>query len=156
MRSRALFAPLVALALGIALTAGCQEGATPTTSTAVPPPASASPEMVVRAWIDAVNAGDEAAGRVLSTPVFADADRDAEGGWFANTLSIRDLQVGAPVPARGLQSNRDFAHVVVVPVAFLLEQKKELSFRNGPVQWGFVLVRDASGERWRINEQGLG
>lgn len=145
-----------ALALAVVFAAGCDGGATSTTSTAVPPPASASPEVVVRAWVDAVNAEDEAAGRVLSTPAFADADRAAQDGWFANVLSITDLQVGAPVPVRGLASNDDFAQVVAVPVAFVLAQKREVAFRDGVVQWGFVLVRNERNERWRINEQGLG
>ena len=148
---------LSALTAAVALAAGCDGGATPTTSTVVPPPASSGPEVVVRAWIDAVNAGDEPAGRALSTTAFADADRAAEeAGWFANTLTIRDLEVGEAVPVRGLVSNRDYAQVVAVPVVFLLEQKREISFRDGLVQWGFVLVRDGPGERWRINEQGLG
>lgn len=155
MRARLLAAACVLLA-GI-VTAGCGAGGAISTSTAVAPPVSASPQTVVRAWVDAVNAGDEAAGRVLSTPVFAGADRDAgEAGWFANVLGIRDLQVGAPSPVTGLASNERFAQVVLVPVAFTLEQKRELAFRDGPVQWGFVLVRDRAGQRWRINEQGLG
>ena len=154
MRLPGLVALLVTAAV---LVAGCGEGGAITPSTVAPPPASASPQTVVRAWIDAVNAGDEAAGRVLSTPVFADADRDAgDAGWFANVLRISDLQVGEPVPVTGLASNERFAQVVAVPVAFVLEQKRERSFRDGPVQWGFVLVRDRDGQRWRINEQGLG
>lgn len=154
MRLPGLVALLVTAAV---LVAGCGEESGVRTSTAVPPPVSASPQTVVRAWIDAVNAGDEAAGRVLSTPVFAGADRDAgDAGWFANVLRISDLQVGEPVPVTGLASNARFAQVVAVPVAFVLEQKRERSFRDGPVQWGFVLVRHRDGQRWRINEQGLG
>ena len=156
MRPPGALASLVAIAV---LAAGCGSGVVATTSTVPPPPVSSSPEVVVRAWIDAVNAGDEPAGRVLSTPAFADADRNAgdrgEAGWFANTLSISGLEVGAPVPGRELAGNRDFAQVVIVPVAFVLEQKREISFRDGVVQWGFVLVRDRDGQRWRINEQGL-
>lgn len=145
------------LVVSAALAAGCASGSSTTTSAAAPPPASASPQTVVRAWIAAVVAGDEGAGRALSTPVFADADRSAgAAGWFANVLTISDLQVGAPAPVHGLASNADFAQVVVVPVAFQLEQKKEFAFRDGAVQWGFVLVRDRAGQRWRINEQGLG
>lgn len=154
MRPLALLALLVTAAI---LVSGCGEGGAIRTSTAPPPPVSASPQTVVRAWIDAVNAGDEAAGRVLSTPVFAGADRDAgDAGWFANVLRISDLQVGEPVPVTGLASNERFAQVVAVPVAFDLEQKRERAFRDGPVQWGFVLVRQRDGQRWRINEQGLG
>jgi hypothetical protein len=155
MRPRTL-ALLLCVAAVIALAAGCEGGALPTRPSAPPPPASASPGVVVTAWIDAVNAEDEAAGRVLSTPAFADADHAAADGWFANTLTIRDVHVGAPQPVHGLQSNRDHAHVVYVPVAFVLEQKKEVSFRDGANAWGFVLVRDHPGERWRISEQGLG
>ena len=148
---------LLALLGAAVLAGGCASGGGATTSTRVAPPVSASPQAVVRAWIDAVVAEDEAAGRALSTPAFADADREAgAAGWFANVLTISDLQVGEPVPMTGLDSNESFAQVVVVPVAFQLAQKKEFSFRDGPVQWGFVLVRDRAGQRWRINEQGLG
>lgn len=146
-----LLVPLVALLLAT----GCGTQ-TAVITTAPLPPASAPPEVVVRRWLDAVNAGDEAAGRALSTPRFADAEAATTDGWFANTLSITDVRTAPATPITGLQSNRDHRQVTYVRVALMLEQKKEVSFRDGPLEWGFVLVRDRPGERWRINEQGLG
>lgn len=141
--------------LALLAAAGCGSPTAATTS-AAPPPVSATPQVVVQRWLAAVDAGDEATGRVLSTPRFADAEASSEDGWFANTLSITDVRTAPATPITGLQSNRDHRQVVYVRVALRIEQKHEVSFRDGPLEWGFVLVRDRAGERWRINEQGLG
>ncbi len=146
---------LAGLVGAVLLLQGCG-GDLAATTTTPPPPVSAPPQVVVQRWLDAVNAGDEAAGRALSTTAFADAEAATTDGWFANTLSIRDVRVASATPIAGLESNRRYRRVTYVRVAFLLEQKKEVSFRDGPVEWGFVLVRNSSKERWRINEQGLG
>lgn len=152
---RRIAATVLALVLAAVLLQGCSSAQVAVRTVPVPP-VSADAVTVVKAWLAAVNAGDEAAGRQLSTPVFAKADHDSADGWFANTLSLTDVRTSVAAPVTGLQSNKDYREVVGVRVAFQLEQKHEVSFQNGPVEWGFILVRDSPSQRWRINEQGLG
>ena len=144
----------MAAALTLVAAAGCGAEERPPSP---PPPAGATPAMVVRAYVSALDAGDEAAARRLMTPRFLRLVDGQTGGWFTNVESIRDLRVGRPIlVTRGLTSTRRHRRVVYVPVEFdlTMENPSLSGFLNGPNHWGYVLVRDTPDERWRVDEDG--
>ncbi|WP_242608901.1 DUF4829 domain-containing protein [Actinomadura formosensis] len=105
----------------------------------------------------AINAHNKAAGRVLSTPYFAQQEEGVVDSMFEGTR-ISNLRIDAPIPDNGYKSpdGKRYQEAVNVPVKFALQQREEVSMPNGHTAWGYTLVRTASDQPWRINDHGVG
>ena len=75
---------------------------------------------------------------------------------LTNWLSVADVRVGTPRRGEAVGSARRHRWVRYVPVTFVLHQRREVSMRDGPTTWGYVLVRDAASDPWLIDDQGTG
>jgi Domain of unknown function (DUF4829) len=148
--------PLLFLLAGVALITGC--GSEGSKSQVSIPPVGASPQEVVTAYIAAINAHDEEAGRKLSTPHFAQQQDHVQDNQFTNVVEISKLQVGTPTRNGGHESadGRRYQDAVYVPVTFTLKQREVVSMLDGHTSWGYVLVRTGADQPWRINDHGHG
>jgi hypothetical protein len=148
--------PLLVLFAGIALVTGCGSG-DPKSRVGIPP-VGASPQEVVTAYVAAINAHDEEAGRRLSTPHFAQQQEGTEDNQFRNVVQISALQVETPISDGGYESpdGRRYQDAVYVPVTFTLKQREVVSMPDGHTSWGYVLVRTGTDQPWRINDHGVG
>lgn len=148
--------PLLVLLAGIALVTGCGSGG-PKPRVGIPP-VGASPQEVVTAYIAAINAHDEETGRRLSTPRFARQQEGVQDNQFRNVVEISKLQVGTPVPNGDHESTDGgrYQDAVYVPVTFTLRQREVVSMPDGHTSWGYILVRAAADQPWRINGHGVG
>lgn len=117
------------------------------------PPADASAGEVVRAYVDAIIADDLETARQLLTPAHASS---VEETWFNDVESISDLRVDRPFREKPRWSGRDVtSQVVHVPVEFTLEGG-DVSLEEGPMDWGYLLVRESHSDRWLIFDEGTG
>jgi hypothetical protein len=145
--------PLLAALALLTLTA-CTS--TPPQHVAVPP-ADASAQDVVRAYVAAVNAHDLDTAKRLLTPRWAATVAKQNDGWFTNLVSITDLTVADPMPQAAADSSRlDYRDVTYVPVEFTLRQRNQDSMPDGHTVWGFTLARNSATERWLIDNEGVG
>jgi hypothetical protein len=119
------------------------------------PPADASPQRVVAAYVAALDAHDLRTARALMTPRFREDVGRQVDSWFSNVVTMRRLRIGRPLRDRHLASARRHRFVLYLGVEFDLQQGRELSMRNGPAVWGYVLVRDRPGARWLVDEDGV-
>jgi hypothetical protein len=121
----------------------------------VPMPAgNASPEDVVRTYLDALSAHDCVTAESLMTP----GTRSLS--WCHDVATLGNVQVRRPVTQQpqtlGIAPT---SQVVVVPVIFTLEWR--LFHRNGFIgqgatDWRYSLVRSSARGPWRIFQQGAG
>ena len=111
------------------------------------PPADASPEQVVRAYIEAIQSGDCTALGQLATR------NQGERGWCGKGLTVSHVTVGKAQPDPGSLASRDFEQSVYVPVRLDVQGGAD-SVESGMRDWGYVLVRDAAVQRWRVAEEG--
>ena len=118
-------------------------------------PVTATPEQVVRAYVDALNTKDVATARHMLTARRASVVAGDADSWFTNVESITDVRVGTarPEPLQGTAA-QGYRHAIFVSVDFTLQQKHEYSMPNGPTVWGYVLVRNSAKERWLIVDEG--
>ena len=144
---------------GCAVTPG-QQGAASATSTAstgwrLVLPATATPEQVVIAYLDALNQKDADTAEHMLTARRASVLAGDSDSWFTNVRSITGVHVGTPRP-EPLQGSaaQGYRHAMFVPVDFTLQQKHEYSMPNGPTVWGYVLVRNSVKDRWLIVDEG--
>ena len=128
----------VVMALGFALW-GC-------TKVEVPP-ADASPVQVVRAYLDAIQAGNCTVLSQLATR------NQAERAWCGRGLTISHITIGDPVRDPGSIAGRSFEQAVYVPVRLDVQGGAD-SVESGMRDWGYVLVRDADVQQWRIADEG--
>lgn len=117
------------------------------------PPVAAGPEAVVRAYVDALDARDVNAARALLTAAHAASVEEAEDSWFTNVDSITNLEITAPVR---VEPSRTFPQHAAVYVEFDLSQEQEISLEDGRLTWGYFLTRTSDGERWLIDNEGVG
>ncbi|MBG0827537.1 hypothetical protein HS041_07145 [Planomonospora sp. ID67723] len=147
-----VFARIVAVSvlalMGVMAVAGCQDA-----DDGPVLPVGASPQAVVSAYIDAINAHDSAAGRKLSTPSFAERQES-----LFDDAKFSHVRIGAPRPERDYAAPDDgsYREAVYVPVEFVLRHSDEGSMPNGPTVWGYTLVRADAGRPWRIIDNGVG
>lgn len=129
-------------------------GHLPSGATPVLPPATASPEAVVRAYVAAINRHDLATVLALQTAQHA-VDFNQDDG-FSNIISISKLTIS---PARDESSSyaaaREYRQVVQVPVEFDLRQHRVESRPNGRIPWGYLLARNSDSQPWRILDEGV-
>jgi hypothetical protein len=111
------------------------------------PPADAPPEQVVRAYLDAVQSGNCTALGELATR------NQAERGWCGKGLTVSHVTIGTVQRDPGSLVSRDFEQSVYVPVRLDVQGGAD-SVESGMRDWGYVLVRDAAVQRWRVAEEG--
>ncbi len=149
MRTHRLAAPAALLALLFGASA-CDDAATRVTL----PAADAPPAEVARAYVQALDREDTAALRGLSTAHFA----ERAIGWLDNLEGVRLLQAERVIhDAGGLGSSRRHPHVVHVlgQLDLDVDDPGRSGFSDdGRTPWGYVLVRDAPGDPWRVDDEG--
>lgn len=120
------------------------------------PAADADPHTVVRAYLDALDAHDLDTARELLTPYHRAKIEQATGNWLTNLRSVRDVRLHPVEDGRqewGL--GRDYAYAVRVPARLDIRFFSDVpQGRDTPFQWGFLLVRNAASDPWRIADEG--
>lgn len=134
----AVTAVVAALAIALALSACAKVEV---------PPADASPAQVVRAYLDAIQAGNCTVLSQLATR------NQAERAWCGKGLTISRITIGEPAPDPGSIASREFEQAVYVPVRLDVQGGAD-SVESGMRDWGYVLVRDAAVQQWRIADEG--
>lgn len=110
------------------------------------PPDDASPEQVVRAYADAVHAGDCGTADALV------ADRSQS--WCGN-VDITALTVTGTMQERRATERGDGPMIQRVWVD-LTAEGADASLPDGERQWSYLLVRTGPNGAWRIYDQGMG
>ena len=119
------------------------------------PPRDATPEQVVTAYLDALNAHDCDTAAALTVA-------GAEGGarWCRDVASLKNVDVRdhfMEVPEYSGHSAPD--EVAHVPVSFDVDWRpfhNDGSMGEGATTWGYLLVRGSVDAPWRIFDQGVG
>lgn len=113
------------------------------------PPEDAAPGVVVRAYLDALEVEDCATARALYRP-----GRDPLAPWCGE-VEVRDSTVDEVQDDGCCGLGEQYAQSVYVPVD-LVTRGGDVSLPDGEHPWGYVLVRDADDQPWRIVDEGLG
>jgi hypothetical protein len=141
---------LLALVALTAAVGGCNPDHGPPV---VVPPAGAPPAAVARAYVEALDRRDRDALRELTT----EDHFDSAIHWLWN---LRHIRVEEMRPARrepGVGSALRHPDVVYVPVELDLDlgdPGRSGFSTDGLTTWGYVLVRDAPTDRWRVDDEG--
>jgi hypothetical protein len=127
----------------------------PTREVAVPAD-NATPEQVVRAYLDALDAHDCRTAEALVTAGTGDTAKT----WCADVAHLTDVHIEEHVRQRpedsGIPAN---AEVVYVPVSFNVSWRRfhnDGSMDEGATTWGYLLTHPSSNSPWRIFDQGVG
>lgn len=139
------------VALSLLLAAGCSASDVPSGAATAP---RGTPEAVVLDYLEAVAAGDRATVRELSSPAFDERMAAAADSWYSQEVTFTDIALGERRDADGSGTATRFAQVVHIPVAFDIEQERDLSLPNGETVWGFTLGRQDDTEPWVIDDMG--
>ncbi|MEV6412260.1 hypothetical protein [Kribbella sp. NPDC051718] len=155
----AVGAVFIVLALiGIGTTVSTLNNSAPVTSQ--PLPASATPEEVIRAFVAAENARDKTTALSYTTPRHAESILRSVGGPFKGTgpfglrraKPITDLRLEPPdseYPRSGGGSMADgWQQAVFIRATY---QRPGNPTRT---QWGYLLVRNTTTDRWKIADEG--
>ena len=146
--SRRTIARVVALGVVVAAVVGVVE----TRSTDVPlPPATATAEEVVRAYLAAVDAGDGATAQALVAPAHAAQVEAYEDSWYDDVIAITDLRVE---PAYLETPPGQRPEEAWVRVYFDLRERPRFWRTKDDEVWGYQLTRTGPGERWLITGEG--
>jgi hypothetical protein len=126
------------------------------TSDVAEPPVDATPEQVVTAYVDALNAHDcDTAANVMTPAARSDATR-----WCHDLGSLADVSVQSHFMERPQWSGQPrSAQVADVPVSFTLRWRPfhdDGSMDQGATTWSYLLVRRSAHAPWRIFDQGNG
>ena len=154
-RARRVALALAVGAAGLAVFQGC----TGTDDSRVPPRAEAAnptPGDTVRAYLESVSAGDEAAAAAYLTPAHLASVRETIDGPFQRHWAVSDLRVGPGRRDSHLASADRWTDVVYLPVRFSLPGETSPSMGGSGITWGYVLVRNHPDEAWRIDDEGVG
>jgi hypothetical protein len=120
------------------------------------PANNASPEQVVTAYLDALNAHDCDTAEAVMT---IDA-KDSAKLWCDKVASLTDVDVRDHFTERPKDSGHSAPEEVAnVPVNFDLNWRlfhNDGSMDEGATTWGYLLVRDSPDSPWRIFDQGTG
>lgn len=118
------------------------------------PPPDATPEQVVTAYLNALNAHDCDTAEAVSTE---DAKESATS-WCHHVDSLTAVTVGRHVQERPEWTGHSPADEIVnVPVTFDLTWRpfrSDGSMDEGVTTWGYLLVRESASRSWRIFDQG--
>ena len=156
-KPKQLMAPLLGVAIYLMVTMPSKDVDMPTDD--------ASPEVVVAAYIAALDAGDCETAKALVVP----SSHESTQWWCSQVASMSNATVAAPVrePAElsgsaNLQSSGESEasrEVVNVRVTFDFKRRPfawDISLPDGPTNWGYGLQRVSPGEPWRIFSGGHG
>lgn len=114
----------------------------------------ATPEQVVAAYLEALNAHDCDTAAALTT------GQDVARAWCGDVAELGDVEIGDHAVESPAWSGRPAGtEVVRVPVSFELDWRllhSDGSMDEGPTDWGFLLTRAAPDAPWRIFDQGVG
>ena len=117
------------------------------------PADDAAPDVVVRAYLRALDAHDLDTARAVLTPERRVAVEQSQGNWFVNLRSVRNIRLGRAVDAP--QNRGAYRQAVRVPAEFDVRLFFETAaHEDGSLTWEFVLVRNGSAEPWRIADEG--
>jgi hypothetical protein len=112
-------------------------------STFSPPPDSAGPDVVLRAYLDGLVKGDCSAGRLLGIATF-----DASNGDLCGHTNVRSYTVlGAPPPPNTTEA--------VFATTLVTSGTPDGSIQPGSLTWFYQLKRQPSGS-WRLAGGGSG
>jgi hypothetical protein len=115
----------------------------------------ASPEKVVAAYIDALNAHDcETASRLEAKGA------DIAKGWCTDVSELSYVKMSKPYREKPQWSGHAANQQVMnVGVTFSLDWRwlrNDASMPEGPTTWGYLLERASDDAPWRIADQGVG
>nr|WP_253945453.1 DUF4829 domain-containing protein [Nocardioides sp. zg-DK7169] len=120
------------------------------------PAHNATPEQVVTAYLDALNAHD----CDTAETVMASDAKDSARSWCRQVASLTDVDVRDHFTERPELSGRSAPEEVAnVPVTFDVDWRLfhgDVSMPEGTTTWGYLLVRDSPDSPWRIFGQGTG
>jgi hypothetical protein len=126
------------------------------TSDVAVPRLDATPEQVVTAYIDALNAHDCETAEFL----MMEGAESTATQWCQDVASLTSVNVDGhfrePPGASGHSAGEEVANV---PVTFDLNWRPfqdDGSMDEGATTWGYLLMRSSSGSPWRIFDQGTG
>lgn len=126
------------------------------TSDVARPALDATPEQVVTAYLDALDAHDCDTAEAMMT----ESAEDSATSWCKDVASLTDVVVGAHFAERPRDSGHSAPEEVAnVPVDFNLRWRpfhNDGSMNEGATTWGYLLVRDSPASPWRIFDQGTG
>lgn len=117
------------------------------------PPRSATPEEVVRTYLEASNAHDVATMNALTA---GNAPRESR---FRRTWIVGDVKTypAAPESAAGGSAAEGWRQAVRVDVDMHMVKGDDMNMPDHTdAYWGYILGRQTSSERWRIIDQGVG
>jgi len=117
------------------------------------PAADATPQQVVKAYLDGSTTHDVATMNALTT-----GDRMPHEGRFDRTWMVDQVKVFDPRPEEGAGSLWSaWEQVQRVDVDVTTLRSGGLNFPDGEgATWGYILVRHHDDDPWRIIEQGVG
>lgn len=129
------------------------------------PADDASPELVVAAYMEALDSHDCETAQALVTA----SKRDSTDLWCREVASMTHTTVSAHTTEPSeISGSQDFVssaeaatsrEVVTVSVTFDVKHRlfhPDVSLPDGPTAWGYVLQRTSSTEPWRIFDEGNG
>lgn len=140
---------LSALALSAAAVLGCS-------SSVEIPPAGAAPQEVVRAYLKAIDAHDEDAGRTVSTALYAQEESQGDGPDLYDLASVSNIRIEKVAPVAGYRSpdGAEYTEATTVLASFDVEGAEEVGWPDGTSSREYILVRTGPDRAWRINELG--
>ncbi len=156
-RRRRLRARALPVALGLAVVAtvgglGAAGGVSwpwtaTTTTTVAAPDASGSPEQVVRGYIEARMAGDNAGAHRdywVQDPTWMIS-------WNTDKLRVKDVRIGAPRSRPTTDTvTRGWRQAVTVPLSYSYDDDPTLVIGKAPFSGSVILVRNDDTDAWRI------
>lgn len=159
-RRRRRRAQLLPVALGLAVVAGAAAptvvGSSPwpweaTRTTVAAPARVATPEQVVRDYMDARIAGDNAGAFHDYWAEEPDTGVEMTIQWTAQKLLAKDVTIGQAQPdPTALTAHRLWRQVVSVPLSYQWDYGPGLRSGKFPFSGSVVLVRDSDTDPWRI------
>lgn len=155
--SRRIFVLLLGVAVLLVLGVGASSLLPPRKSDDVAVPANdATPEQVVMAYVNALNAHDCDTAEAVWV---SDAKVGAKM-WCEDVASLTDVDVGDSSMERPQWSGHSATDEVAnVGVTFNLNWRllhNDGSMPEGTTVWGYLLVRDSPDSPWRIFSEGVG
>lgn len=118
------------------------------------PSLDATPEQVVTAYLEALNAHDCGAAEALMT----EGSEDTATTWCDDVASLSSVKVMSHVREQPEQTGHSAPEEVAnVPVTFSLDWRLlqgDGAMNEGDTTWGYFLVRTAPEKPWRIFDQG--
>ena len=113
-------------------------------SSFTPPPASAEPDVVLRAYLDALVRGDCSAGRSLGDAHFVQVG----GGELCGATQVKSFRIDGAAPS-------PFSDEVVFATTLVTTGSDDGSVQPGTLIWFYDLKRQPDG-RWRLVGGGSG